>query len=178
MLNEVSLCGILSDQLYTWSDEHTNRTSCCATQTPQCPCASDAARSIYPARLFNREIQAMRQAGMQMRRWAWTWPQVLSFGELSGPAAPDGLRAPRGLWANFGFSRQLSSDARDPGRDLQDQPRVVASARGTLTRQYEPLASRLSITDRRAGWLGNSGQYAGRLARRKQDEFIYCGGWR
>ena len=178
MLIEVSFCDIVSDQLYTWSDEHTNRTSCCATQTPQCPCASDATRSIYPARLFNREIQAMRQAGMQMCRWSRTWTQVLSFGELSGPAAADGLRAPRGLWASFGVSRQLSADARDSGRDLRDQPRVVASARGTLTRQYEPLASRPSITGRRAGWLGSSGQYAGRLARRKPDESIYCGGRR
>jgi hypothetical protein len=178
MLNEVNLCGILSDQLFTWSDEHTNRASCSATQTPPCPCASDAARSIYPARLFNREIQAMRQARMQMCRWARTWTQVLSFGELSGPSAADGLRAPRGLWASFGVSRELSSDARDSGRDLRDQPRVVAPARGTLTRQYGPLASRLSITDRRAGWLGSSGQYAGRLARRKPDEFIYFGGWR
>jgi hypothetical protein len=178
MLNEVSLYGILSDQLFKWSDGYTNRTSCCPTETPQCPCASDAARSIYPARLFNREIQAMRQAGMQMCRWARSWSEVLSFGELSGPAAPDGLRASRGLWASFGVSRQLSSDTRDSGRDLRDQPRVVASARGTLTRQYEPLASRLSTNDRRAGWLGSSGQYAGRLARRKPDEFIYCGGRR
>ncbi len=178
MLNEVRLCGIVSDQLYTWSDGHTNRTSCCATQTPRCPCASDAARSIYPARLFNREIQAMRQARMQMCRWARTWAQILSFGELSRFATSDGLRAPRGVWASFGVSCQLSSDARDSGRDLRDQPRVVASARGTLTRQYEPLASRLSTNDRRAGWLGSSGQYAGRLARRNPDEFIYCGGRR
>lgn len=178
MLISVCLCDILSDQLYTWSDEYTNRTSCCASQTPQRPCASAAAPSIYPARLFNREIQAMRQARMQMCRWSRAWTQVLSFGELSGPASTDGLRASGGSWTGFGVSRQLSADTRDSRRDLRDQPRVAASPRSALTRLHEPLASRPATTDRRAGWLGSSGQYAGRLAGRKPDEFIYCGGRR
>lgn len=178
MLICVSLCGILSDQLYTWSDEYTNEIGCCTSQAPQRPCASATAPSIYPARLSNRAIQAMRQAGMQMCRWSGAWTQVLSFGELSGPASADGLRAPRGLWASFGVSRQLSADARDSGRDLRDQPRVVASSRGALTRPHEPVARRPACTDRRGGWRGSSGQYAGGLARRKPGEFIFCGGLR
>lgn len=178
MLIGVCLCGIMSDQLYTWSDEDTNRTSCCASQTPQRPCASAASPSICPARLFNREIQAMRQAGMQMCRRSRAWTQVLSFGELSGPASTDGLRAPGGSWTGFGVSRQLSADTRDSRRDLRDQPRVAASPRGALARLHEPVASRPSCTDRRGGWRGSFGQYAGGVARRKSDEFIYCGGLR
>ena len=178
MLISVCLCGILSDQLYAWSDEYTNSTSCCASQTPQRPCASAAAPSIYPARLFNREIQAMRQAGMQMCRWSRAWTQVLSVGELSGNAAADGLRAPGESWAGAGVSRQLPTDARDSGRDLRDQPRVIASSRDALKRCHEPMAGHLKWPDRCGSWRRASGQYAGELGRRKPDEFIFCGGRR
>src|SRR5580700_1486443 len=118
MLIGSRLDGVLSDQLDTWSDEHTHGTCCCTSQTPQRPCASAAAPSIYPAWLSNRAIQAMRQAGMQMCRRSRAWAQVLSVGELSGPASADGLRAPGGSWTGFGVSCQLSADARDSGRDL------------------------------------------------------------
>ncbi len=172
------LDSVLSDQLFTWSDEHTHGTCCCTSQTPQRPCAPAAAPSIYPAWLSNRAIQAMRQAGMQMCRWSQAWAQVLSVGELSGPASPDGLRAPGGSWTGFGVSCQLSANARDSGRDLRDQPRVAAPARGALTRLHEPVSSCHACTDRGGVWRGNSGQYAGRLARRKPGEFILCGGRR
>ena len=178
MLIGSCLNGVRSDQWYTWSDEHRNGTCCCTSQTPQCPCASAAAPSIYPAWLSNRAIQAMRQTGMQMCRWSRAWAQVLSVGELSGHASTDGLRAPGGSWTGFGVSCQLSADARDSGRDLRDQPRVAAPPRGALTRLHEPVSSCPACTDRGGGWRGNSGQYAGWLARRKPEEFIFCGGRR
>ena len=170
--------GISSDQLYTWSDEYTRETRCCTSQTPQRPCASAAAPAIDFAWLSDRTIQAMRQAGMQMRRRSRAWTQVLSVGELSRPAPANGLRAPRGLWASFGVSCQLSAGARDSARDLRNQPRVAAPPRGALTRLHEPVSSRPACTDRGGGWRGNSGQYAGRLARRKPGGFILCGGRR
>ena len=170
--------GIQSDQLYTWSDEYTHRTRCCASQTPRRPRASAAAPSIDPARLSDRAIQAMWQAGMQMRRRSRAWTQVLSVGELSRPAPADGLRASGGLRASFGVPCQLSADARDSGRDLRDQPRVAAPPRGALTRPHEPVSRRSACTDRGGGWRGNSGQYAGGLARREPGQFIPCGGRR
>jgi hypothetical protein len=178
MLINRCLDSVLSDQLLTWSDEHTHGTCCYTSKTPRCPCASAAAPPIYPAWLSNRAIQAMRQAGMQMCRWSRAWAQVLSVGELSGLASTDGLRAPGGSRTGFGVSCQLSTDARDFGRDLRDQPRVAAPPRGALTRLHEPVSSRPACTDRGGGWRRNSGQYAGRLARRKPGEFILCGGRR
>jgi len=178
MLIGSCLDGILSDQLCTWSDEYTYGTCCCTSQTPRRPCASAAAPSIDSAWLSNRAIQAMRQAGMQMCRWSRAWAQVLSVGELSRPAPADGLRAPGGLRASFGVSCQLSAYARDSGRDLRDQPRVAAPPRGPLTRLHEPVSRRPACTDRGGGWRGNSGQYAGGLARRKPGEFVLCGGRR
>jgi hypothetical protein len=178
MLIGSCLYGISSDQCYTWSDEYTHEARCCTSQTPQRPCASAAAPSIDFAWFSNRAIQAMRQAGMQMRRRSRAWAQVLSVGELSRPAPANGLRAPGGLRASFGISCQLSADARDPGRDLRNQPRVAAPPRGALTRLHEPVSSRPACIDRGAGWRGNSGQYARRLARRKPGGFILRGGRR
>jgi hypothetical protein len=178
MLIGAGLWDTLPDQLYTWSDEYTHGTGCYTSQTPQRPCPSATAPSIDSSWLSNRAIQAMRQAWMQMCRWFRTWTQVLSVGELSGLAATDGLRTPGGLRGSFGVTRQLSANARDSGRDLRDQPRVAASSRGALTRLHDPVASHPSCTDRRGGWRGSSGQYAGMLARRKPGEFIFCGGHR
>ena len=178
MLSGICLCGILSDQFYTWSDEYTHGTRCCTSQTPQCPCTSVAPTPIHPAWLPDRAIQAMRQARMQMCRWSRAWTQILSVGELSGPAAADGLRAQGDLWAGVGVSRQLSTDPRDSGRDLRDQPRVAASSRGALKRLHERIASYPTWSDRCGSWRRASGQYAGWLARRKPGEFIFCGGRR
>jgi hypothetical protein len=178
MLSGICLCGILSDQFYTWSDEYSHGTRCCTSQTPQCPCTSVAPTPIHPAWFPDRAIQAMRQARMQMCRWSRAWTQILSVGELSGPAAADGLRAPGDLWAGVGVSRQLSTDPRDSGRDLRDQPRVAASSRGALKRLHEQMANYPTWSDRCGSWRRASGQYAGWLARRKPGEFIFCGGRR
>ena len=178
MLTTTSLVGLLSDQLYAWSDEHTERTCRRTAKTPQRSCASTAPAPIGPARLPHRAIQTMRQAGMQVRRRAWTRPQVLSVGELPGPAAANGLRAAGSLRANSGVPHQLSPKPRDSGDDLRDQPRTAAPSRGALERphkrvtRYRPRPDRCGI-GRRA-----SGQYARRLARRHPREFVHCGGRR
>jgi len=178
MLTTIYLTGILSDQLYTWSDEYTKRTHYRTAETPQRPRASTSAAQIDPARLPHQAIQTMRKAGMQMRRRAWTWPQVLSIGKLSGPAAANGLRAPGGLWANGGISRQLSPKPRDSGDNLRDQPRIAAPSRGALARRHERITGGCPRPDRCGiGWRA-SGQYARRLARRQPGEFILCGGSR
>ena len=178
MLTTTSLVGLLSDQLYTWSDEHTERTRCRAAKTPQRSCASTSPAQIGPARLPHRAIQTMRQAGMQVRRRAWTRPQVLSVGELPGPAAANGLRAAGGLRANSGVSHQLSPKPRDSGDDLRDQPRTAAPSRVALERHYERITRCRPRPDRCGIGRRASGQYARRLARRKPGEFVHCGGSR
>lgn len=178
MLTTTPLAGLLSDQLYTWSDGHAKRTRCRTAKTPQRSCASTAPAQIGPARLPHRAIQTMRQAGMQVRRRAWTWPQVLSVGELPGPAAANGLRAAGGLRANSGVSHQLSPKPRDPGDDLRDQPRTAAPSRDALERHYERVTRCRPRPDRCGIGRRASGQYARRLARRHPREFVHCGGSR
>jgi len=178
MLSSASLDGLQSDQLYTWSDEHTDRTRCCTSEASPCPCKSVAPASIDPTRFAYRAIQALWQAWMQMCRWSGAWAQVLSFRELSRPAAEDGLCASGGLQAGLGASRQLSTSQRDSGGDQRDQPRVAASARGALRRHREPAGSPPSYLARCGSWRRDSGQYVGRLARRIAGEFILFGGGR
>jgi len=178
MLSGIFLHGVQSDQLYTWSDANTDTARCRTSEASPCACCSVAAASIDPAWFAYREIQALRQAWMQMCRWAGTWTQILSFREFSGPTSKDGLCASGGFQAGFRASRQLSTNQRDSGGDQRDQPRVAASPRGALTRHHEPAGSHSSYPARCGGWRRNSGQYAGRLARRNPEEFILFGGGR
>ena len=178
MLTTLSSFGLRSDQLLTWSDEYTERTCCRAAKTPRRSCAPTAPTQICAAGLSDRAIQTVWQAGMQVRRWPWTWAQVLPVSELSWPAAANGLRAPGGIWANIGVSRQLSPKPGDSGSNLRDQPRVVAPSRGALKRCHERAAGCRPRSDRCGIGRRASGQYAGRLARRQRGKFAFCGGGR
>ncbi len=178
MFTRMSLIGLVSDQLYTWSDEHTKRTRCRPPKAPQRSCASTAAAQIDLARLAHRALQAVWQARMQMRRRSRTRTQVLSVGKLSRPAAANGLRAAGGLWANSGVSRQLSPEPRDSGDDLRDQPRIAAPSRGALSRPHERVAGRCPRLDRCGIGRRAARQYARQLDRRQPREFVLCGGSR
>lgn len=178
MLTWISLIALLSDQLFAWSDGYSERTRSRTTKAPQCSCAPTAAAEIDPAGLPHRAIQALWQAGMQVRRRSRTRAEVLSVRKLSWPAAANGLRATGCLRANRGVSRQLSPKPEDSGSNLRDQPRVVAPSRGALKRCHERAAGCRPRPDRCGIGRRASGQYAGRLARRQRGKFAFCGGGR
>jgi len=178
MLTSISLMILISDQFYTWSDGYTERTRRRTAKTPQRSCAPAAAAEIDPAGLPYRAIQAMWQAGMQVRRRSRTRAEVLSVRKLSWPAAANGLRATGCLRANSGVSRQLSPKPGDSGSNLRDQPRIVAPSRGALKRCYERAAGCRPYPHRCGIGRRASGQYAGRLARRQRGKFAFCGGGR
>lgn len=178
MLTITSFLVVGSDHLETWSDGYTKRTRCSIAKTPQRPGTSTPPAQIDSARLPDRAIQTMWQAWMQMRRRCRTWPQVLSVGQLSGPATANGLRAAGRLRADSGVYRQLSPESRDSGDDLRDQPRIAAPSRGALKRNHERVAvCRLRRAGCAIGWCA-SRQYARRLARWCPAEFVFCGGSR
>jgi len=178
MLIRISLIALLSDQFYTWSDGYSERTRRRTAKAPQRSCPPTAAAEIDSARLPHRTIQAMWQAGMQVRRRSRTWPEVLSVGKLSRPAAANGLRATGCLRANCGVSRQLSPEPRDSGNDLRDQSRTSAPPRGALERHHERVTRRRPRPDRCGVGRRVSRQYACMLARRRPGEFVLCGGSR
>ena len=178
MLTSIYLTVLLSDQFYTWPDGYTKRTRCRAAKTSQHSCASPAPAQIDSAGLPHRAIQTMWQARLQMRRRRRTWPQVLSVGKLSRPAATNGLRAAGELRTNSRVYRQLPPESRDSGDDLRGQSRIAAPSRGALKRHHERVTvCRLRPEGCGIGWCA-SRQHARRLARRRPGEFIFCGGSR
>jgi len=115
------------------------------------------------------------QARLQMRRRRRTWPQVLSVGKLSRPAATNGLRAAGELRTDRRVYRQLPPESRDFGDDLRCQSRIAAPSRGALKRHHERVTvCRLRPEGCGIGWC-TSRQHARRLAQRRPGEFIFCG---
>jgi len=178
MLTRVSLIALISDQLYTWSDEYSKRVRYRAAKTPQRSCAPASSAEIDSARLPYRALQTVRQAGMQVCRGSRTWAEILSIGKLSRSAAANGLRAAGSLWANSAASRQLSPKPRDSGNNLRDQPRTSAPPRGAVERHHERVARRRPRPDRCGIKWRVSRQYARSMDRRRPAEFVLCGGSR
>ncbi len=168
--------SLLSDQLYTWSDSNVKRTHCRFAKTPPSSPAPTASAPRDSARFPHRTLQTMWKAGMQMRRRPRPRPQVLSVGELSWPAAANGLR-PAGVSCSGGrVPRQLPSSPRDLGGHLRDQPRTAAPPGDALKECYERNAFPPPRTDRSRIGRRVPGQYARQLARRRPQLFDHCGG--
>src|ERR671919_140666 len=160
-----------SDQLYTWSDDYSRPTHRCTAEASQRSLAPTAPAESDPPRLPDRALQTMWQAGMQMRRRSRPWPQVLSFDQLPGLAAANGLRAAGVIRAHGGVPGQLPPNPRDPGGDLRDQPRIAAPPRGALRDGDAPSAFCPPRTDRCGIGRRTPRQYARRLARRQSKDF-------
>jgi hypothetical protein len=156
-----------SDQFRTWSDEYTEAVSERLTQTANCSCAPVASPSGDPTRLPYRALQALRQAGVQVRRWRRSRSQVLSVCEPPRLTSTNGLRTAGLLCTNGRAPCQLSSSPRDLRRNQRDQPRTATTPRGTLRngRERNPFLAygpyRCEI-----GWRAPR-QYARRLAGRR-----------
>src|SRR5439155_5573529 len=95
-----------SDQLYTWSDTYGKRACCRLEKTPPRASAPVASAQGDSARLADRALQTLRQAGVQMRRGPRPWPEVLPFGKPPGLAAANGLCAARVACPDYRVRRQ------------------------------------------------------------------------
>jgi len=144
---------IQSDQLNTWSDKNGKRACCRLEETSTSTFTPVAPAQVDSARLADRALQTLWQAGVQMRRRSRPWPQVLPFGEPSGIAAANGLCAAGVSRPDCRVHRQLPPSPRNPGSDLGDQPRTVAPSGGALKGCYERSALRSPCIHRcRIGW--------------------------
>ena len=160
-----------ADQLYTWPDTH----ALPAAQTNFCCVASTTPTSIAPpatprssfARLPHRALQAMRQAGMQVRPRPRSWPQVLPLGQSLWPATANGLHPPGLSKPGQRVSRQLPSSPPDLGRGLRHQSRTAMPPRGALSHSHETCSGLALLSLRSQTRRPAPGQYALRLARRR-----------
>ena len=159
----------LADQLYTCTDSYALPTAqtdfCCSASAPTpAPAADTATRSSAP-RLPHRALQALRQAGLQMRSRPRSRAQVLPLRQSLWTAAANGLHSPGLLPPDFRISGQLSATPSTLGRDLRHQSRAVISARYILRNRHESCPSRNLASLRCRTWQPASRQHALRLAR-------------
>jgi hypothetical protein len=158
--------GISSDQLFTWSDTHDNRVHVRLEKAPPSPAAQTSLSSSHPSRLSYQTLQALWQAGLQMRQGPRSRSQVLPFGKLSPFAPANGLCAAGVSRPDQEVSYQLSARSRDLRGDLRDQSRTAAPARGALRNHDERNVFLAHRTHRSGIGRRPPRQYARDLARR------------
>src|SRR6266566_2734487 len=157
--------SLASDQCYTWSDENIETAHRRLAKAPPSAPAPTASAQSRPPWFPHRALQTLRQARMQMRPRPWSWPQILSVGELSRPAPPNGLCPAGVLRPGERVPGQLPPRPPDFGGDLRDQPRTPAPPRGALRHRHERSAVSPPRTDRSETGRRAPGQYARQLAR-------------
>src|ERR1700687_5232728 len=121
-----------SDHVYDWSAPSIRKIIVGVTKASAIAAAQTAALGCGAARLADRAIQALWQAGLQMCRRARSRPEVLPVSELPGRATADGLRAAGKSRGYPRARRQLPRGAHDARGSLRDQPRAVTAPRGAL----------------------------------------------
>src|SRR5271169_4596958 len=123
---------LLSDHVYDWSDRSIEQNIIGVAQAPASVAAQTSTIGCGASRLADRALQALRQAGLQVRRGSGSRPEVLPVGELSRRAAADGLRAAGESRGYPRARRQLPRSAHDARGGLRDQSRAFAAPRGAL----------------------------------------------
>src|SRR5713226_7350195 len=140
---------LLSDHVYDWSDNSIRKVIICVAKAQAIVAAQTSAIGCGTARLVDRALQALRQAGLQMCRRSWPWPEVLPVSELSRRATADGLRATGKSGGHARTRRQLPRGAHVARGGLRDQPRTFAAPRGALRTGGERNLAAAHPTDRR-----------------------------
>lgn len=124
----------LSDQLYYWSDCYERKIYFSASAKKK---NADKKIASFRSRftgIFNRALQALWQARMQVRPNAGAWSEVLSVGQQTQTETGNGLH-PFGLSSASGrIYRKFSPHKNDFGRALRNQPRADKAAGKTLAR--------------------------------------------
>ena len=167
---------LLSDQSDTWSDIDAKQIHRYTTETPRRSAAQTASAQSDPPRLPHRALQTMWQTGMQVRRRARSWSQVLSFGQLPGVETANGLRTTGVSRSGCRVRCQLPASPRDLGGGLRDQPRTSPPSRGALKIHHDWRAGHPPCDyDRCEFGRRAPRQYARRLARRRPNGFANCG---
>jgi hypothetical protein len=128
---------LTSDQLLAWSVRLDKQVHCRVTRASREAHQAASISAQHSARFSHRALQTLRQSQLPLRAGPWPWPQVLPLRKLPWAAAADGLHAGRHPRADQRLVGRLSTRARDPGRDLRDQPGAPASSRDALSERGE-----------------------------------------
>lgn len=122
---------IRSDHLPIRSDGHSDSFAISSTQAPSQSGARPATARDGITRVANRDLQALWPATLPLRRRTGAWAEAIPGDQSAWRTAAPRLCAERGLRAGCPFDRQLSQTTRSSQRDLCDQCRASAPARGS-----------------------------------------------
>ena len=129
---------ITSDQYDHWSDRFAEAINPIPSQPTPGPPAPAAAAQLRAPRIFDRAIQALRQARLQVRPGTRTRTQVLPVDQSIGRPSRDGLCPTRFARDCRSILRELPFGSRDLASYLQHQPRTAASQRAPIGKQRVP----------------------------------------
>lgn len=167
---------LLSDQLYTWSDNYAESFDH-STQAPAQATATQVSAVGYCfAWLANRALQALRQIRLQVRHRSGPRPEALPIGQPHRGTPCHGLRSTSYPAASGGVSCQLSRDPRQARSAVRNQS-GVASPPGTVLGAGGECLFYSSYRHLRHHCRRNTdGQYAGGLVARAHRFLLSRGG--
>lgn len=91
----MKLNSVKSDQLYKWSDIYETKIYSYSTSKKKDPFTQASTLRGHFTWLFNRALQALWQAGLQVCRWPRPWTKVLPVGKQTRKQTSDGLCSTR-----------------------------------------------------------------------------------
>jgi hypothetical protein len=131
---------IRSDHLSIRSDGYPKSFAISSTQASSQSGAWPATAREGVTRVANRDLQALWPAKLPLRRWTGTRAEAISCDQSAWRTTAPRLCAERRLRAGRPIDRQLPQAARSSQRDLRDQRRTSASARGSRVDRDGPCA--------------------------------------
>jgi len=158
-----------SDKSYKWSDYETSCQYLSSSKTQAPLSTSSGYWSPSASRLSHRNLQTLRQTHLQMSKGQRSWPQILSFNQLSGPEAQDDLCPQRTKRSSSILFEQSSGYEVGYGTNQRNQSRVACAARVILNvfsyrHHYRRQRCRSSSCQYGVGFFSGQAQHGGRTS--------------
>ncbi len=159
---------VLSDQYNNWSGQHAESIDVITAAATQSHAAQTAESRRDPEGFAHRAVQALREAGMQVRERTWPRAQVLLVHQPDRPEATNGLRTPGLPRPSGGVSDKLPLGAGNHQRDFPDKPGTPTSPREVVETRHGCRPHRIGDhVCRHTPDLRSGGQHAHRAAPRR-----------
>lgn len=155
---------IRSDHLTDRSDCHAGSSRDNAAQTTTQTGARPSSTRAAAARIADGDLQALRAAELSLCQWTRAWPEAIPGHQSAWRATAPGLRAERRSRARRPLDWQPPQSSRSAQRDLRDQRRTAAPARGSRVDRHGPGPCRLRPGQSRR----HSCRHGGVLPRRRR----------
>ena len=135
----MKLNSVISDQLYKWSDIYGTKVYSYSTSKEKGSFTQASALRGHFAWLFNRALQALWQAWMQVCRWPRPRSKVLPVGKQTRQQTTDGLYSTRFKAKGRRILSKLSKDKDHFRRALRNQSRDFTPKGEVLARSPPKL---------------------------------------